>query len=116
MPAIAMIVRSTKKKLRDNGVRILYAAESSVEGPEGIILEGLMESLAEYYSAELAQKMRRGMRESALKGRQSILTAPWGLPQMNTSVLLLTRKMPPLSGSSLSIMRPERAALPSWIS
>ena len=47
-----------KKKLRDNGVRILYAAESSVEGPEGIILEGLMESLAEYYSAELAQKMR----------------------------------------------------------
>lgn len=44
-----------KKKLRDNGVRILYAAESSVEGPEGIILEGLMESLAEYYSAELDQ-------------------------------------------------------------
>ena len=101
-----------KKKLRDNGVRILYAAESSVEGPEGIILEGLMESLAEYYSAELAQKMRRGMRESALKGK----AINPNRPQMNTSVLLLTRKMPPLSGSSLSIMRPERAALPSWIS
>ena len=68
-----------KKKLRDNGVRILYAAESSVEGPEGIILEGLMESLAEYYSAELAQKMRRGMRESALKGRAINPSRPLGL-------------------------------------
>ena len=56
-----------KNRLRKNGVKILYAAESSVEGPEGIILEGLMEALAEYYSAELSQKLRRGQRESALK-------------------------------------------------
>ena len=58
-----------KKRLRDNGIEILYAAESNVEGAEGIIIEGLMEALAEYYSAELAEKMRRGMRESALKGQ-----------------------------------------------
>lgn len=56
-----------KSRLRKNGVKIVYAAESSVDGPEGIILEGLMESLAEYYSAELSQKLRRGIRESALK-------------------------------------------------
>jgi DNA invertase Pin-like site-specific DNA recombinase len=56
-----------KNRLRKNGVKIVYAAESSVDGPEGIILEGLMESLAEYYSAELSQKLRRGQRESALK-------------------------------------------------
>ena len=56
-----------KSRLRKNGVKIYYAAESSVDGPEGIILEGLMESLAEYYSAELSQKLRRGIRESALK-------------------------------------------------
>ena len=68
-----------KKRLRDNGVQILYAAESSIDGPEGIILEGLMESLAEYYSAELAQKMRRGMRESALKGQAINRVRPLGL-------------------------------------
>lgn len=56
-----------KSRLRKNGVKIMYAAESCIEGPEGIILEGLMESLAEYYSAELSQKLRRGQRESALK-------------------------------------------------
>lgn len=56
-----------KSRLRKNGVKIVYAAETIVDGPEGIILEGLMESLAEYYSAELSQKLRRGIRESALK-------------------------------------------------
>ena len=56
-----------KSRLRKNGVKIVYAAESCVDGPEGIILEGLMESLAEYYSAELSQKLRRGRRESAIK-------------------------------------------------
>ena len=58
-----------KKRLRDNGVDIVYAAESNIAGAEGIIIEGVMEALAEYYSAELAEKMRRGMRESALKGQ-----------------------------------------------
>ena len=39
------------------------------EVAEGIILESVLEGLADYYSKELAQKIRRGQRESALKGR-----------------------------------------------
>ena len=68
-----------KKKLRDNGVEILYAAESNISGAEGIIIEGLMEALAEYYSAELAEKACRGMRESALKGKALGSSRPLGL-------------------------------------
>lgn len=56
-----------KQTLRKSGVQIYYAAETIPEGPEGIILESLMEGLAEYYSAELAQKIKRGMLESAHK-------------------------------------------------
>ena len=56
-----------KRELKQNGIQIFYAAEAIPDGPEGIILESLMEGLAEYYSAELAQKIRRGMNESALK-------------------------------------------------
>ena len=56
-----------KRELRKAGVQIYYAAEAIPDGPEGIILESLMEGLAEYYSAELAQKIRRGMNESAHK-------------------------------------------------
>lgn len=58
-----------KRQLKMNGIKIFYAAESIPDGPEGIILESLMEGLAEYYSAELAQKIKRGMHESATKCR-----------------------------------------------
>lgn len=57
-----------KSKLKKNGVKLLYVMESIPDGPEGIILESVLEGLAEYYSAELAQKIDRGLRESALKG------------------------------------------------
>ena len=56
-----------KYRLKQNGIKILYAKESIPEGPEGIILESLMEGFAEYYSANLSQNVKRGNRESALK-------------------------------------------------
>lgn len=58
-----------KVHLKKYGVRVCYAKEHIPEGPEGIILESMLEGMAEYYSAELAQKIRRGQRESVLKGR-----------------------------------------------
>ena len=56
-----------KAKLRKNGVRIVYAREAVPEGPEGIILESVMEGFAEYYSANLAENVRRGNYDSALQ-------------------------------------------------
>lgn len=67
-----------KRELKLAGVQIYYAAEAIPEGPEGIILESLMEGLAEYYSAELAQKIRRGMKESALKCKSTGPGRPLG--------------------------------------
>ena len=52
-----------KRELKKAGVQLHYAAESVPEGPEGIILESLLEGLAEYYSADLRQKVERGMKE-----------------------------------------------------
>jgi len=62
-------IAKNKAILRRNGVKVLYAKEHIPDGAEGIILEGLLESLAEYYSAELREKIIRGMRESAYKCR-----------------------------------------------
>lgn len=58
-----------KAILKKNGVRVLYAKEAIPEGPEGIILESMLEGMAEYFSAELSQKVNRGMYETALKCR-----------------------------------------------
>lgn len=57
-----------KKILKDNGVKLLSAMENIPDTPEGIILESLLEGMAEYYSAELSQKVKRGMNETRLKG------------------------------------------------
>lgn len=58
-----------KARLKKNGVRVISATESISEQPEGIILEAVLEGMAEFYSAELSQKITRGMRESALKAQ-----------------------------------------------
>jgi len=68
----------SKMKLRKAGVRLMYAEESVPEGPEGIILESVLEGLAEYYSADLRQKIMRGKRESAKKGRYPGAPLPIG--------------------------------------
>lgn len=58
-----------KAKLKKNGVKVLSAKENIMDSPEGIILEGLLEAMNEYYSAELSQKIKRGMRENRIKGK-----------------------------------------------
>lgn len=56
-----------KSVLRKNGVRVMSATESISEGAEGILLESMLEGMAEYYSAELSEKVVRGLTENALK-------------------------------------------------
>lgn len=67
-----------KNMLKKNGVRVISAKESISEGPEGIILEAMLEGFAEYYSAELAVKVLRGMKENALKCRHNGGTITFG--------------------------------------
>ena len=57
-----------KNKLKKNGVRVISATENISDNPEGIILESVLEGMAEFYSKELSQKVTRGMHETALKG------------------------------------------------
>ena len=58
-----------KAMLRKNDVKVVSATESISDGAEGIILESVLEGMAEYYSADLAEKVSRGMTENALKAR-----------------------------------------------
>ncbi len=56
-----------KHILKKNGVKVISAKENISDGPEGIILESVLEGYAEYYSAELSQKIRRGQTDNAMK-------------------------------------------------
>ncbi|MBR1534551.1 MAG: recombinase family protein [Ruminococcus sp.] len=67
-----------KAILKRNNVRVISATEAISQGPEGIILESLLEGMAEYYSAELAEKVIRGQTENAYKCKFNGGTIPFG--------------------------------------
>lgn len=56
-----------KYRAKKHGVRVEYVAENISEGPEGVILESVLEGMAEYYSLQLSQNVKRGLLESAKK-------------------------------------------------
>lgn len=77
-----------KRHLRDNGIKLLSAMENIPDTPEGIILESLLEGMSEYYSAELSQKIRRGMRENRIKGYYTGGGIPFGYRVVNKQFVI----------------------------
>lgn len=67
-----------KAQLKRNGVKVVSATEVISEGAEGIILESVLEGYAEYYSADLAEKVIRGRTDNALKCKFNGGTLPIG--------------------------------------
>ena len=67
-----------KAILKKNGVKVVSAKEAIAEDSTGILLESLIEGYAEFYSAELSEKVRRGHKENALKGVNNGGTTPFG--------------------------------------
>lgn len=60
-----------KKKLRDIDVKVVSVSQKIDDTPEGELLEGFLETIDQYYSANLAAEVRKGLRENALKGKHS---------------------------------------------
>ena len=56
-----------RHELKRNGVKIISVTQPLDDSPESILLEALLEGLAEYYSANLSRGIKRGMYENALK-------------------------------------------------
>lgn len=54
-----------KMKLKDNGIKLHSVTENLDGSPESIILESLLEGMAQYYSINLGREAMKGMKESA---------------------------------------------------
>lgn len=57
-----------KSLLRKHGVQVVSINEPVENSPTGKMLEGMIEVIDEFYSANLAQEVTRGMREAASRG------------------------------------------------
>ncbi|MBR4331768.1 MAG: recombinase family protein, partial [Clostridia bacterium] len=83
-----------KARLKKYGVRVVSVKEAITDSPEGIILEGLLESMAEYYSANLSQNVRRGIRESVDKGYYPGGSVPYGYKSVDHRLVLDEKTAP----------------------
>ena len=85
-----------KRILKKNGVKVVSVKENISDGPEGIILESMLEGYAEYYSAELSEKIQRGQKENALKCKNNGGNTPLGYVVGTDGVLAVDPLTAPL--------------------
>ena len=64
--------------LERNHVKLVSATEPISDSPAGIMVKSMLTGMAEYYSAELSEKVVRGMTENVLKGKYNGGTIPIG--------------------------------------
>lgn len=67
-----------KNKLRANGARVVSVLENLDDSPESVILESVIEGMAQYYSANLAREVMKGMKETALQCKHTGGLPPLG--------------------------------------
>ena len=80
----SVVYKSLLKK--ECGVRVISITESIEDDKFSIILEAMLEAMAEYYSINLSEEVKKGMTEKARRGeRQS--SAPFGYRSVNGSLV-----------------------------
>jgi Site-specific recombinases, DNA invertase Pin homologs len=67
-----------RRELEKCGVRVMSVLEQLDDSPESIILESVLEGMAEYYSKNLAREVRKGLNENALVAKHNGGIPPLG--------------------------------------
>ena len=67
-----------KKLLRDRGIKVISINEPLDDSPSGHLLEGVIETIDEFYSENLGEDIKRGMRENAARGFFNGSRTPYG--------------------------------------
>lgn len=57
-----------KRQLKQKGIKVYSAKEQISDGPEGTLIESVLEGMAQYYSEELGVKVSRNMKQNAERG------------------------------------------------
>ena len=93
-----------KALLKNCGIRVISMNEPLDDSPSGRLLEGVIESIDEFYSASLGQDIRRGMRENAGRGFFNGSRPPYGFHKVPIQDGAKTRhKLEPDPGDSVAV-------------
>ena len=83
-----------KKKLKDNGIRLISVLEPLDNSPESIMMESVLEGMAEYYSSNLSREVRKGKNEVARKGLWNGGVIPFGFHSNNRQYTIVPEEEP----------------------
>lgn len=83
-----------KNILKKNGVTVYSAREQISNDASGILVESVLEGMAEYYSVELSQKVTRGMKTNAEKCLSNGGTTPLGYKIADRKYVIDEEKAP----------------------
>ncbi len=67
-----------KKRLKKNNVKLCSVLERIDDSPESIMMESVLEGMAEYYSKNLGREVMKGMKETALQCKHTGGCMPLG--------------------------------------
>ena len=67
-----------RSKLKEAGMTLVSVLERFDDSPESIILEGMLEAMNEYYSANLSRETKKGLKENILQGKRNGGRVPMG--------------------------------------
>lgn len=76
-----------KQKLKNNGIKVISVLENLDDSPESVILESVIEGMAEYYSKNLSREVKKGLCENAHKCKHT-----GGLPPLGYDVDPISKK------------------------
>ncbi len=83
-----------KKKLAEHGIKVISATETISNNSEGKIVECILEVMAEIYSIDLSEKVKRGIKENIIKGNAFGGTPPLGYKRVNKKNVIDEEKSP----------------------
>jgi site-specific DNA recombinase len=76
-----------RHKLQLKNVKLLAVAQPLDDSPEAALMEGILESMNEFYSKNLGREVMKGMAETALQGKHT-----GGIPPLGYDVDKVTKK------------------------
>lgn len=91
-----MTLATIKKILKDNGVKVVSAKEQISSDSSGVITEGMLEIVADWFSKQLSEKVNRGLRLRAEQAKHNGGNMPFGYNTDNEGHYVLDNARAPI--------------------
>ena len=99
-----------KKLLKDRGIKVISINEPLDDSPSGHLLEGVIKTIDQFYSENMGEDIRRGMRENATRGFYNGSRPPYGMTRNPVKDNEKTRyRLGPLAEDSVEVQIIKRA-------